>query len=447
MAPAPPQAPSSGHALRAALLAFHRHPGQYAVARQEPPVLFAAIPQILQLAAGKWRHDGPHGEALREAAVTFVRAAMLRPGADHYALLGLPRSSDRAAIKERYRLLMRLVHPDFAASGASDSPPWPADAATRLNQAYEVLSTWDKRKRYDEETARPPTDVARPPRHASLRPPKPAEQASDPRVILKILAGGFGITSALAVAVLLLVGGAELESLVQRPQLPADAVVTAQGDDVASQEMAPVTLAQAPLTPQLEPPLAATVAPSSTPPASTVDAPRVEQAANPAPVAAPPPAPAVAAAPAVTVAAVTPPRVTPATAPAQAPAPSTPAKSLPTVTMAEAHPLLSQLLQQMETGGSDRILSLLDNDARRAPAAQALMRHYSSLVDGGRPVKVARVQFSSEAREGRLLVTGNVLMQVGEPPAAAQGKELSVQAEFAMRDGTVVMTRLARSQE
>ena len=34
-------------------------------------------------------------------------------------------------LKERYRLLMRLIHPDFAAAGAA---PWPADAAVRVNR-------------------------------------------------------------------------------------------------------------------------------------------------------------------------------------------------------------------------------------------------------------------------------------------------------------------------
>jgi hypothetical protein len=54
------------------------------------------------------------------------------------------------------------------------------------------------------------------------------------------------------------------------------------------------------------------------------------------------------------------------------------------------------------------------------------------------------VQFKSEPREGRLLVVGHVSMLVGEPVPGAAPKQFSLQAEFASRDGSVVMTRLAQ---
>jgi hypothetical protein len=120
-------------------------------------------------------------------------------------------------------------------------------------------------------------------------------------------------------------------------------------------------------------------------------------------------------------------------------------KPRPGPTLDEAHPLLSKLLQYMESGGGDRVLSMLDRDARSTPAAQALLQQYNSLVGGGGPVKLSNVHFKAEPRDDRLLVTGYVTLEVGERTARTVGKDFSVQAEFAQRDGAVVMTRLSRA--
>ena len=108
--------------------------------------------------------------------------------------------------------------------------------------------------------------------------------------------------------------------------------------------------------------------------------------------------------------------------------------------MAEVHPLLSRLLQQLESGWGDRVVNLLERDARNSPSAQALLQQYNGVVDGMRPVKLSNAQFRAEPKDGRLLVIGRV--QIHGRDAAAP-RELAVQAEFAARDGAVVMTRLA----
>jgi hypothetical protein len=112
--------------------------------------------------------------------------------------------------------------------------------------------------------------------------------------------------------------------------------------------------------------------------------------------------------------------------------------------MAEAHTLLSTLLQQMETGSGDRLLSGLDRNARTAPLAQALARQYNNLVEGARSVKVSSVLLKGDAREDRLLVSGQVLLEIGDN-SAIRAKALSLEAEFAKRNGVIVMTRLAPS--
>ena len=117
------------------------------------------------------------------------------------------------------------------------------------------------------------------------------------------------------------------------------------------------------------------------------------------------------------------------------------------MTLAEVHPLLSKLLQQMESGWGDQVLSVLEREARTTPAAQALARNYTALLEGGHRVRLANVQFKAEQHEGRLVVIGHVSLLVGEPVPGAAPKPFSVQAEFASRDGTVVMTRLAQADK
>ena len=111
--------------------------------------------------------------------------------------------------------------------------------------------------------------------------------------------------------------------------------------------------------------------------------------------------------------------------------------------MTQAQPLLSQLLQVMESGRGERILNLLDAEARNKPSAQALSRQYDTLVDGARPVRVSHVEFKSEPGDGRLLVIGYLRVLAGEQTIGALGKKMVLRAEFASREGSVVITGLS----
>jgi len=521
-------------AVERALLEFHRTPGKYALIRRQPSVLFSSVKDVLQIASGRAPEtDSASAPAspVRQAACFFVRSALLYPDADHYALLGLDKDADAAEIKDRYRQMMRLMHPDFA--GALNDADWPADAATRVNQAYDVLSSPVRRRAFDEarDPPAPPSPQPRPDARAAFRaaahPPK-----THPRYRLKQLAAVFGVAGSVALAATLYVGSAnEKESLVQRsreidemvaaalpaqepspapeaiamPQVPA--ADNAEPGEIAASPPLPAIRIEAAPAPAL--PIAASPAPvpRTLPPASavaTTAVPRLEAqplapasaaiakqpelppvatiaparvapaplavivAAVPAPAPAPMPVAAALAVPAPLPSPVPLVAATPAASPAFAPIPSpapapvvvaaarpavfspaagpapAPVRAGTSVTLADVHPLLSKLLQQMESGWGDQVLSVLEREARAAPAAQALARNYTALLDGSHRVRLANVQFKSEPREGRLLVIGHVSMLVGEAGPGVAPKQLSVQAEFASRDGSVVMTRLAQ---
>ena len=133
-------------ALWDALLAFQASPGRYAVAQREPRLLFEHTQPVLMLAANRpVDSPGTPPAAARQAARFFVRHAMLRDASDHYTLMGLQPNADAATLREHYRLLIRLTHPDFS----QNTDPWPEGTAARVNRAHDVLVSPVKRAEYD----------------------------------------------------------------------------------------------------------------------------------------------------------------------------------------------------------------------------------------------------------------------------------------------------------
>jgi DnaJ-domain-containing protein 1 len=465
-------------AIESALLDFQRTPGRHTVALRQPALLFASIREVLQY-AGERRPDdeaSPPPRDVVQAARFFVHAAMLKPGADHYTLLGLTREADATAIKERYRSMMRLTHPDFATTPGAAT--WPADAATRINQAYEALSSPERRRAYDE-AAQPPASRPTPGEIVATRAPSavPAQRRGDSRRILRHLAAGFGALAAIAVVALwAATASGERDSLVQRA---TTSVVTnklsllighadAQAESSTVAQTAPSlppaaddSVLQAAVARALPVIVAASASTSSAP-----VTPMAEVVPAPPPLPAPAPAVAVAVAAAAPEAAATPvPPVMPATAPvATAPvaaATQVPAKPIPVAqaapapapvraapvpadtgpSMADVHPIVTQLLQDIESGWGDNLIARLDFDARRGADAQALARQLDALCDGARPVKISKVALRGEPRDGRLVVVGQVILQVRDPSTPT--RQFALQAEFAQQRGAPVLMRLA----
>lgn len=524
---APTPSPSAA-ALHAALLGYSKAPGMHQLALRQPAILFASLREILQIAAGRGgaeRHRDP--AALRHAAAFFLRAALLYPGADHYAVLGLSPASKPAEFKERYRLLMRLIHPDFA---ATDAPPWPADAAVRVNRAYEVLSSPVLRAAYDQQfttlaSPRPaePADIHRP--KAAARVPE-REGLRINRKVAWALATAVGILGIVILSPRSDPGGlvqkqepqaaqavaglpappesggpaarpATLVAKADAAAAPADAVPVPSPAPpaaivdrrvVSAPAPAPMAVAAhtatpaptaptapasaAPAPPAAAPvPAAAPRAPTLRPPApdiapsrpAAVTAP-VQAFAQPRPPTAPAPASpvldAAAApapqAPAAAVPVAVQPSVSPVLAPAPAPAPATvaapappPARALPVATaasgptLADAQPVLTQMLQLLESGSGDQLLRLLEGEARHAAPARALSRQYEQIVQAGRPVRLTHVEFRGEQRDGALFVTGRIRLHAGEPTVGSNGERLLIRAEFVSRGGAVILKGLS----
>lgn len=107
---------------------------------------------LIQLAAGKsvdalggGREREPRvaqAVALREAATRFVSDIMLATSSNYFTTLGVSTDAEPGEIRDNFRRLMALVHPDAQPVG------FPADAASRVNRAYAVLSESASRAAY-----------------------------------------------------------------------------------------------------------------------------------------------------------------------------------------------------------------------------------------------------------------------------------------------------------
>ncbi len=132
-------------------LAFYRSPLRFPELLRGQFELPPGADLVLRTASGDLTAVNPlvspalTAEELRRAALFFVEQAFFAQRANHYRVLGLTPRASPEQIKEHYRLLMHLFHPDRQERQQS----WTDGYAKRINQAYRLLHNPEARRTYD----------------------------------------------------------------------------------------------------------------------------------------------------------------------------------------------------------------------------------------------------------------------------------------------------------
>ena len=491
-------------AMAATLLDFFAFPGRYATVMREPRILFDGATQVLSLAAGRvpegWPESVEIDEHLRQAARFFVRAVMLRPTADYYTLMGVSPGFQAGTLRDHYRLLMRMTHPDFA----TESDAWPSDAATRINQANDVLSSVVRRAEYDHSlpassqsvSVLQPRSAPTPPAHnvsvLEERPPRrlwpvatgvagglallllwewPSDDSRDSLIKLADESPIGAVRSKNAVSMadeapaVAGVGAARTSGVQARIEPTLPSVATALGGWAPSKPAVPSNIVEAPPKERFSMPPPDGKAPPVMPKYSVT----TSVAGSPsAPLDAAPYSQGLAAPMAATavVAVTTSPQTgvlrTPASGSAGAPLTAAPVPLVPaqpesivistgatkpeSLRMADVQPMLGQLLSAFASGRGDQIIRLVDRSARQGDGGARFVELYNRTVSGARGVRVGAVQFADRGVGEQLAVDGVVLLQIVDEGARPQTRELVVRAWFASRDGQPVLTQLTSGE-
>ena len=114
----------------------------------------AAMATLLELAAGRRetvdacaRRTGESPRVLVEAAILFIQQVLFDERSDHYRVLGVRADAPVETIHEHHRWLMRWLHPDRAGDR------WETVYSDRVNAAWNVLRSPERRQHYDAERA------------------------------------------------------------------------------------------------------------------------------------------------------------------------------------------------------------------------------------------------------------------------------------------------------
>ena len=136
------------------LLWYARRPSRYYAEgrRRDAPrldpevILKLAMGRPVQFAHATW-NDLAKVDALQQAACAYVQQLFFRPDPTPYQVLGLEPGASLEAIKESFRLLMQLVHPDRQ----GEKRRWPDGCAAQANWAYSMLRDQETRRTFEEE--------------------------------------------------------------------------------------------------------------------------------------------------------------------------------------------------------------------------------------------------------------------------------------------------------
>lgn len=436
------------------LAAFYREPSRfrpYYIHGDEP------LPEghvVLKIALGRlapgWarEHSALGREELIAAARAFVRQVCLWERATHYQLLCLAERARPEAIKENYRLLMALIHPDRQ---EADAHEWPTNCAQRVNEAYAVLSGESSREAYDDMLRR--AHASAPFEHAA------AVVSGKPHKAR----GGNGRRFAIVAAVLLAVFGAQAWWMSDTPQhysllQRAAALSSAEGwrnelprfmgmpavafDPIELFKPAPTptTLRSASASVQVanvvEPPAGslpeallarppgALLQPEAPPPTVLAQANPI-RSRNAVPSSAPAPVPASA-------------PVAPVPAPAPAPAVSTEGPTSDDIEI-----LVARIVSAYETGNADDLMALFDTEQLGMWKGLRVRNTYSDFFRStrARRLRMERLSWQTTPTTAKVIGIATVAAEYADSGNRVERK-VDVEIDIALREGQVRIDRL-----
>ena len=450
-------------ALSEALFDFQASPGRFSIALKEPRILFEQAHAVLCLAAGRQSSNSSTNAhehtKFQQAARFFVRHALLRPGTDHYTLLGLPPDAEDSTVREHYRLLIRLTHPDFVSS----TDTWPANAAARVNLAYDVLSNASKRKDYDEQCSQSPQPAA--PKAATTRQAVPSQMGSGrneslPKNRKTYLFSGMSAFAAVTMLVLLLVSTPPEDTSLQVSMAPVSISMPKIMQKTVASEPNPRSADQPLPTPAAAPHpsneavhIEATPAPAAAHVVASAMPGQRKVLANPssepltlreADELTPPLRLSLSLShienlesvpPATEVKSQVPPNTAalPNAAQASPVANTVLARVLPEkapLDMRQLHPLLADLVEHLQSGNGQQVQQWIERQAPQSGSAANFTAAYTRAIAGGRLTGLGQVRFAPRAKSSPQQVDGMVQLNLLQADLQTSVKNFRLRAYF-----------------
>ena len=144
--------PATAELIADLLQRYYRNPMRYRAQTPRDALALGHLDVVLRLALGLpvefsdpvLRKPATVAE-IKHAADFYIRQKFFREGATHYDILGLAPDASADAVRENFRLVMQLIHPDRHGVDT----PWPESFAARANRAYAVLKSPETRADYD----------------------------------------------------------------------------------------------------------------------------------------------------------------------------------------------------------------------------------------------------------------------------------------------------------
>ncbi len=423
------------------LVAFYREPSRfrpYYIHGDEPlPEGHVVLKIALGRLAPEWARElsALGREELIAAARAFVRQVCLWERATHYQLLCLAERAPPEAIKENYRLLMALIHPDRQ---EADAHEWPTNCAQRVNEAYAVLSAESSREAYDDMLRR--AHAAAPFEHAA------AVVSGKPHKAR----GGNGRRFAIVAAVLLAVFGVQSWWMGDTPQhysllQRAAALSSAEGwrnelprfmDMKPAVAFDPIELFK-PVTKALR------LASISVPMANEAQQPAVQSMAE-ARAARPPAAnPQAELQPPVVLAQVT--TIAPSGA---APSPTKPPALRPMraegPTSEDIEILVALIVSAYETGNADALMALFDAEQLGMWKGVRVRNTYTDFFRATRTrrLRMERLTWQTTPTTAKALGTATVVADYADTGKRME-RNVDVEIDIALREGRVRIARLS----